>query len=217
MDPAHWEALGAAISTSVEDGARAIVITGAGTVFCAGADLKSGPGGDVVDAMEAAFRAVREAPVPIMAFLNGPVVGAGVQLIVSCDLRMAAPQARVNIPAVELGLPVHPGTIRRLTALGGVGAARALLLGGERLSAERAYALGLVDRLGELKDALAWASQMSTFAPLSMQWLKQRLKIDDPPEATEYDAVVRRFVQTEDFAEASAARKEGRPPVYVGR
>lgn len=217
MDPEHWEALGAAISESMTAGARALVITGAGTVFCAGADLHAGPGNAVVDAMEATFSLVREAPVPVLAFLNGPAVGAGVQLIVSCDLRMASPQARINIPAVELGLPVHPGTIQRLSALGGAGAARAILLGGERIAADRAYALGLVDRMGSLEDALAWATQMSTFAPLSMHWLKQRLQTEDPPEAAEYPAVVRRFVQTEDFAEAGAARKEGRPPAYVGR
>jgi enoyl-CoA hydratase len=217
MDPAHWEQLTTAVSSAVDAGARAIVITGAGKVFCAGADLAEVAGGSMVESMETTFLTVREAPVPVLAYLNGPAVGAGLQLIVTCDLRMASPGARLNIPAVEIGLPTHPGTIARLIALGGVGAARALLIGGERMPAERAYGLGLVDRIGELEDALAWATEMSTFAPLPMRWLKQRLQIDDPPDGSEYPAVAHEFMQTEDFAEAGAARKERRPPHYVGR
>src|SRR3954447_3159919 len=72
MDLAHWAELTAAVTRAVDDGARAVVITGAGTVFCAGADLGDvATGGEIVDAMEATFLAVREAPIPVLVFLNG--------------------------------------------------------------------------------------------------------------------------------------------------
>jgi enoyl-CoA hydratase len=217
MGAKHWAELTTAVHQATEGGSRTIVIAGAGSVFCAGADFEEVGGDDLVSRMEATFAAVRESPVPVLAYLNGPAVGAGALLTVSCDLRVASTRAFVSVPAVEIGMPVHPGTIARMVALAGLGAARGIFLGGERISAERAHTLGLVNRIGELEDALAWAEQIASFAPLAMRYLKQQLQVENPPESADYPDVVRRFAATEDFAESTKARQEGRPPAYLGR
>ncbi len=217
LDVEHWMSLAAAVEETTRHGARAIVLTGAGSAFCAGADLNDITVEDMAEQVEDAFRAVRDTPIPVIAHVNGPAVGAGTQLAVSCDLRVAGPQGRFRLPAAQISLPVHPGTIRRLVALAGMGAARAILLGGDWIGADRAYALGLADRMGDLDDAISWASEISGYAPLVLRFLKEELQLANPPDSGGYRETVRAILDSEDFAEAMRARKEGRPPAYTGR
>ncbi len=140
---------------------RAVVITGAGDkAFCAGADLvvraedASEPGGGDTfrPAFERLLDAIVDYPAPVLAAVNGPAIGAGLQLAVACDLRVAAFGATFGIPAGRLGVFLSPANVQRLAALVGQGAARDLLLTSRALDADEAAAIGLVQR--RVPDAL---------------------------------------------------------------
>ena len=88
-----------------EDGIRAVVVTGAGTAFCAGADLSGGVYSlDFYDSLAEMLRSIEALEVPVVAAVNGPAIGAGVQLALACDLRVAAPGAVFAVPVVKVGL-----------------------------------------------------------------------------------------------------------------
>lgn len=213
----QWAALAAVAREAADTGARTIVLTGAGSAFCAGADLNDISPEEMADQLEAVYRAVREAPVPVIAYVNGPAVGAGAQLAVNCDLRVVGPDGRFRIPAAVISMLVDPVTIRRLVDVAGMGTAYAVLLGADWIDAERAYNLGLADRIGELDDAVAWASEISGFAPLVLRYLKEQLRSADSLDSDAYHEALRTTVGSDDFAESLQALKERRPPVYRGQ
>ncbi len=150
------------------EAARVVVLTGAGGHFCAGADLSGVEGDDFRAALRMLLDRLTTVPVPVIAAVEGAALGAGTQLAVACDLRVATADARFGIPAAKLGLMVDHWTVQRLAAFAGHGPARAMLLGAEEYSGERSHALGLVQRLGDLDAALAWADELATLAPLSI-------------------------------------------------
>lgn len=207
------------VAAAVAGGARALVLTGAETSFCSGADLDAVYSEAFRDALYEMLHIVAEAPVPVLAAVNGPAIGAGTQLAVAADLRMAAPTARFGVPTAKLGLAVDPWTIRRLALLAGHGAARRLLLAGAQLDAEAAQACGLVDRAGSLQEAMAWAAELAALAPLTIAYSKRVLgelfepRLDQPG----LEAAFRGCWASEDFAEGRLARLERRPPVFRGR
>src|SRR3546814_18888844 len=86
--------------------------------------------------------------------------------LVACDLRVATPSARFGIPAAKLGLMVDHWTIERLALLAGAGPARAMLVAAETYGGEDAERLGLVQRMGDLDDALRWADEIPALDPL---------------------------------------------------
>jgi enoyl-CoA hydratase len=127
------------------------------------------------DALYAMLAAITRTPVPVLASVNGAAIGAGTQLAIACDLRVAAPTARFAIPTARNGLAVDPWTVRRLALLAGGGAARALLIGCDSLDAGTAFTRGLVDRLGDHAAALAWAHEIAGLAPLALAYSKRAL------------------------------------------
>jgi enoyl-CoA hydratase len=156
---AMGEAMGAELiatcQTVLEDAdARAVVVTGEGTAFCAGADLPAlfgdadRPTAEIHARLQhyyRAFLAVRELPLPTIAAVNGPAVGAGLNLALACDLRVAAPTALFAATFTRIGL--HPGggcTWFLVQALGASRAFRTLLLG-EEIDAAQAVAWGLAE------------------------------------------------------------------------
>jgi enoyl-CoA hydratase/carnithine racemase len=211
LDVEHCGALRDAVGGALRDGARALVVTGAGSSFCAGADLDDVYEPGFRRALYEALGALSAAPVPVVAAVNGPAIGAGLQLAIACDLRVAAPGAVFSVPTARLGIAVDPWTIERLAALAGGGAARALLLGCEELDAGAALACGLVNRLGTPDDALAWARAIAELAPLTLRYSK--LALDGAAGAREaFEACW----ASEDAAEGRRARAERRPPVFRG-
>ncbi|MBB0992183.1 enoyl-CoA hydratase, partial [Dietzia sp. SLG510A3-30A2] len=119
----------AGVEAESEDPVRAIVITGAGTAFCAGADLSGGVyNSNFYDCHAGMLRAVESAPVPVIAAVNGPAVGAGVQLALAADLRVVAPGAVFAVPVVKVGLALDNWTIKRLANVVGGGHARSVLM-----------------------------------------------------------------------------------------
>ena len=211
--------LRAAVEQAVADEARALVVTGAGTSFCSGADLGEVYTAEFREALYAMLHTVTDAPMPVVAAVNGPAIGAGTQLAVAADLRVAAPGALFGVPTARIGLAVDPWTIRRLALLAGNGTARSMLLACAQLDAGAALAAGLADRLGEVEDALAWAAEMAELAPLTVAYSKRVLNDLFEPrlEEKELDEAFEACWASEDFAEGRRARAEKRPPRFQGR
>ena len=109
-----------------------------------------------------------------MAAIEGAALGAGTQLAVACDLRVATYDAQFGIPAGKLGLMVDQWTIDRLVAVAGESPARAMLLAAEVYRGDTAHRLGFVHRLGAPADAWAWAEKIAALAPLTLGGHKAR-------------------------------------------
>ena len=218
LDIEHCDALRDAVLSLASAGVRALVVTGGGSSFCAGADLDGVYGDGFRAALYGMLHTITSLPVPVIAAVNGPAIGAGTQLALACDLRVAAERATFAVPTARNGLAVDPWTVRRLALLAGGGPARALLIGCASLDASRAYALGLVDRLGDLDAALDWAGEISGFAPLTLRYSKLALEsllepeFQDPAVAEALDACW----HSEDSIEGSRARAERRAPRFRG-
>ena len=150
-----------------------------------------------------------------MAACDGAALGAGTQLATACDLRVATPAARFGIPAGKLGLMVDQTTVRRLVATAGESAARSMLLGAEVLDGERAHALGLVQRLGAIDEALAWADDVAALAPLSRAGHK--LGLQRPDDGEGYRAAFTAAWASADLQEGQTAFHEKRRPRFEGR
>lgn len=214
------DSLREAVEHAAEQDIRAIVLTGAGSVFSAGADLTD-PGGmaeKLPAKAEALNLAIDRAPVPVIGAINGPAIGAGVILALICDLRVVAPEAYFQFPIAKYGLALDNWSIRRLTSLVGEGRARGMLLAAERLTSEAALHTGMANRIGTLADAQAWAAEIAGFAPLSLQHSKRVLNddgaYDDPwPEHKE---LFDKAWQSKDAIEAQVARIEKRAPKFIG-
>lgn len=194
--------------------ARVLVLTGAGGHFCAGADLGGVEGEDFVDALRNLLLALTSATQPVLAAVDGAALGAGTQLAIACDLRVATPAARFGIPAAKLGLMVDHWSVQRLTAFAGQGPARAMLLAAELLSGEDAHRLGLVQRIGDLDAAVDWAQEIAALAPLSIAGHK--LALNGAPRE-EFQAAFERAWSSDDLAEGMAAFRERRAPQFRGR
>lgn len=198
-----------------------VVLTGAGGHFCAGADLSGVEDGSFTDLLRALLAALRDDPRPFLAAVDGAALGAGTQLAVACDLRVATAGARFGIPAAKLGLMVDHWTVQRLSLLAGAGPTRAMLLGAEIYGGEDAARFGFVQRVGTLDDALGWADEIAALAPLTLAGLKlalNRLEMpvgrgDDPEVHAAWDAAWR----SSDLQEGIDAFRNRRRPVFHGR
>lgn len=200
-------------------GARAVVLTGRGRSFCSGADLDEVYTAEFRDALYGMLHAVADAPVPVVAAVNGAAIGAGTQLAIAADFRVVASEARFAVPTARIGLAVDPWTIRRLALLAGNGVARRLLLACDQIGADDALAGGLADRVGTLEDAVAWTQDMAALAPLTQAYSKRVLnEVFEPVlEKGALDEDFEGCWSSDDFAEGRRARSEKRSPVFVGR
>ena len=219
VDRAALEDITAAVEAAEAGGrCRALVLTGAGGHFCAGADLTAHTDDRFGETLRGALRSLREAPFATFAAADGAALGAGTQLAVACDLRVATPTARFGIPAAKLGLMVDQWTVQRLALHAGAGLARAMLLAAEVVNGEDALRAGLVQRLGDLDDALAWADDVAALAPLTVAGHKLALNRGepDPVDDPEVAAAFRRAWASADLAEGKAAFAERRAAVFRG-
>lgn len=211
----------------------AVVITGAGSAFCAGADLgtrfadgdsEHGGSDTFRPAFEKALDAIVDHPAPVIAAINGPAIGAGMQLAVACDIRVAAPHARLAIPGGRLGILLSPANIRRLAHLVGHGLARDFLLTGREVTGDEAQRIGLVQRVDPepLVAAVGLAAAISSFAPLTVQGHKRALNLIEAaaplgkPGREEIARLEAQAFASDDLREGMAAFAEKRPPVFRG-
>ncbi|WP_329222601.1 enoyl-CoA hydratase/isomerase family protein [Streptomyces sp. NBC_01485] len=161
MTAAMWAALPPLLDALAADpGVRALVLTGAGGTFCAGADistLQSGP--DEAQALAVgAEEALAAFPKPTLAMVRGHCVGGGTQLAAACDLRFAEADASFGVTPAKLGIVYPSSSTRRLVSLVGPATAKYLLFSGELIDAERALRTGLVDEVlpaDELEERVA--------------------------------------------------------------
>ena len=201
--------------------ARVLVLTGAGGHFCAGADLSGVEDATFTALLRDVLGALRDDPRPVIAACDGAALGAGTQLAVACDLRVATPAARFGIPAAKLGLAVDHWTVERLARLAGAGPARAMLLAAETYGGEDAVAFGLVQRLGDLDEALGWADEIAALAPLTITAHKLALNRLEMPVGRGTDPDVQAAVESawssEDLQEGIAAFRDRRRASFKGR
>lgn len=132
------------------EGDRVLVLTGAGRVFSAGADLEAARTGLATDpAWERLSAAIAAFPGLSLAALNGTVAGGACGMVLACDIRLAVPGTQLFYPVMRLGYLPQPSDPRRLAALVGPARAKLILMGGARVDAAEALAWGLIDRIVE--------------------------------------------------------------------
>jgi enoyl-CoA hydratase len=203
-----------------DDGSvRAIVLTGQGTAFCAGADLSGDAfAADYPDRLIELHRLMDRTLIPVVGAINGPAVGAGLQLAMRCDLRVVAPEAFFQFPTSKYGLALDNWSIRRLSSLVGHGRASAMLLTAEKLTAEAALHTGLANRIGTPADAQEWAAEIAGLAPLAIRHAKRVLNDDGAmdDQLPQHKELFDQAWASQDVIEAQVARIEKRPPNFQG-
>jgi enoyl-CoA hydratase/carnithine racemase len=209
-----------------DDAVGAVVITGAGPGFCAGADLGNlgGQDGPGFRSIYEGFMRVGRSTLPTLAAVNGAAVGAGMNLALACDLRVAAETASVGLPEVALGIIPGGGGTQRLPRLVGVARAKDLVLTARRVPAAEALAMGLVSQIvpaGRLLEvAAALAETIARNAPVSLRQAKRAIDGGFHLPLEEALALETRMYQeclgTKDRLEALRAFAEKRPPVFTG-
>ncbi len=207
-------ALREAIDAAREREVRALVLTGAGGTFCAGADLNGVDVDGFTDSLRRVLVSLTELPAVTIAAVDGAALGAGTQLAAACDLRMATSAARFGIPAARLGLMVDRWTVQRLVALVGGGTARAMLLAAVTYTGDDAHRLGFVQRIGVLDDAVAWATAIAELAPLSLAGHK--LVLEHPDDQERIAEAIARAWASADAIEGPKAFLEKRKPWFTG-
>jgi len=221
-----------------DDAARVAVITGAGPkAFCAGADLKTytidfasrpapefrkrytdGPG-------FAGITRNMDIDKPIVAAINGFAISGGFELALACDIRFCSPNAEFALQDVKWGFHACDGGLIRLPQIVGLGHAMEIVLSGERIDADHAYRIGLVNRIHPaeklLEEAMAYATMLASRAPLAQRFAKDVMRRSmglSFAEAVKLES--RSFYDlgsTEDIREGTTAFREKRNARFKGR
>jgi len=208
----------AAIAAQAPDDVRVVVLTGAPPAFSAGADLNGVEQGQFTADLSAVLRGFGALPVPVIAAIDGPALGAGAQLAIATDLRIATPRSVIGVPAAKLGLVVDHWTVRRLATEFSPPIARAMLMAAQTYTAEQLHASGGIHRLGDLDAAVLWAHELAELAPLTMAGHKIALERGTPePELDDLVEAARAAAwASADADEGRAAFLAKRPPKFTG-
>jgi 2-(1,2-epoxy-1,2-dihydrophenyl)acetyl-CoA isomerase len=225
-----------ALGEAQELGARALVLTGAGRAFCAGGDLRemqqiAQKEGRIeaffdnpLDLLHDCIRAIRKAPIPIIAAVNGHASGAGCNLALACDLVVAAEGAKFNEAFIKIGLTPDCGGTFILPRLVGWKRAAEMLMTGDVIEAREAAVIGMINRVVPeadlMQQALALAARLAKAPTAAIGRIKQML---DQSAANNYDEQLEvehkaqiLSGQSVDFREGVAAFMEKRPPQFTG-
>lgn len=209
---------------------RAVVLTGAGKVFCAGADLKGRadnirhPGDLMAHARRTreCFHAIRECAKPVVAAINGAALGSGLAMVASSDILIASERATLGLPEVDVGLL---GGCSHAMRLFGHSRLRRMALTGYRVGAEELYRLGIVEACTTpdelLPRALELAQTIAAKSPVSTRMGKHTLNVIEDMSLRDgyrYEQdMTAAIAKTEDAQEARRAFLEKRAPVFQGR
>ena len=228
---AAWESVMAAISA--DRSVRALVVTGTGPAFCSGADLswldQGSADENTPDRLREkmlpfyrAWLAPRSLSVPVIAAVNGPAVGAGLCLALSCDLRYAAPAATFSAPFIELGTHGGMAASWLLPEAVGLPRAREMLYTGRVVGAAEALEWGLVSGVAEdvVSRAVEVAAGIAAAAPIAVRLTKAGLAQtagNGFETALQWEALAQPVtMSTDDIHEGIRARRERRSPTFEG-
>ena len=211
---------------------RCIVLTGAGRAFCAGGDIAdmaalqddddSAPIGERIQAAGQVIRLIRSLPQPVIAAVNGPAAGGGMNLALACDMRIGGGKALFAQSFVKIGLVPDWGGFAFLPRLVGTAKAMELMMTGARVDAEEAFRLGLLNRLvaqeSLMDEVRAFAEELAAGPPQTLAAIKRGVYqgLDSTlPEVTAYEYnVQRRVFLSADAREGMRAFLEKRPPKF---
>lgn len=242
--PERLNALGDTLRTDLHDAVtkasddpnvRAIILTGAGRGFCSGGDVKAMNGAKqrnespaimdkVAPSRDLTVLAMRDAPKPIIAAVNGPAAGAGMNIALACDIRIASSAARFGETFVRRGLHVDWGGTYFLPRIVGMAKACELIFTGDVIDVEEALSLGIVSQVVEpdnLMDTVrGLARKMAAGPPIAIRLAKRALYHNqecDLRAALEYETYAQNICrETEDAREGIRAFVEKRSPSFGG-
>lgn len=230
-----WVALGATFRDVAYSGARAVILTGAGGEFCAGADLSGGEGGGsgqpsshILQGMRVladVVQAVHDCPIPVVAKVDGLCVGAGLGLALAADMIWCSDRARFSAIFAKRGLSLDFGTSWLLRQRIGVHKAKEIAFTGRVIGASDALALGLVNAVVPVEELDAATQvivdEIAAGPPVAISMTKREL--DNAGDASlaqalEAEALAQSVnTPTHDLREALQAYAERRPPKFLGR
>jgi enoyl-CoA hydratase/carnithine racemase len=217
-------------------GARAVLLRGEGSGFCAGIDVMGfmqaaeyfGEGWrDNLFPLTAAYQAVanriERCTLPVIALLHGYCLGLGLELALACDFRLAAEGTKLGLPEVRLGIIPDVGGTTRLARLVGIARAKELILTGRTVDAAAAEAGGLVNAVTAPDELLArgeaLAAEIAQAAPLAVAYAKRVLNsLDDVERGLQLEAWAQsQLIRTSDFETGAEAMLLKQPPEWKGR
>lgn len=236
-----WTDIPAAVAELTDDpGLRVIVVGARGTSFTVGIDIQLLAGFSVegpseaarnqelyrqVKKMQGTFSCLAESPVPVIAAIHGYCIGAGVDLITACDIRLASEDATFSIRETKMGLVADVGTMQRLPLLVAPGHVAELAYTGSDIDAARAERIGLVNHVYSDVDALhraagEMAAAIASNPPMVIRGIKAVLEAGrgrSVEEALDYVALWNAaFIKSNDMLEAMSAFFDKRPPDFTG-
>lgn len=230
-----WEATAHVLADyKKDDDVRVVVLTGAGTkAFISGADIsKFGSERASAEAVarynaatEAAYSAVHDFPKPTIAMIRGYCIGGGLGLATSCDMRIAADNARFAVPAAKLGLGYDYPGLKRLMDVVGPSFTKEIFFTARQFDAEEARIMGLVNRVlpeAQLEDFVkGYADTIAGNAPLTVESVKfivgQALADESRRDMAAIAASVKRCFDSQDYIEGRTAFMEKRKPAFTGK
>jgi enoyl-CoA hydratase len=221
LDPDTGRGLLDAFTRAADADVRAVVVTGAGDrIFCAGMDLKAFAAGVDTAPIGQGIAALRSCEKPVIAAVNGVALAGGFELMLHCDMAVVAEHARFGLPEVKRGL-VAAGGGTRLPSRLPLSIALELGLTGDAIDAQRALALGLVNKVvpaaDVLVEALALAGRITGNGPLAVRVTKQLMRHDyGGGDEDVVRATVAPVFASADAREGATAFAEKRPPVWTG-
>jgi enoyl-CoA hydratase/carnithine racemase len=216
----HWQALADAAARVADSQAQLLVLSGAGSAFCAGADLSEFGEFQADEAARLRFRtgmrsgieAVAALPIATIAWIDGPCFGAGVALAMAADLRLAAPRARFAITPAKMGIGYPQEDVARLVDLVGPGWAARLLFTGDPIEAEAAERIGLVEGVMEREGCESLIRAVLACDPGSISLLKRGIALarrgvaTDPEQDRRFDEMLGSPIMAERLSRRRASR-----------
>lgn len=225
------QSLSAALDELADDDCcRSVILTGEGSTFCAGVDLKMQAAEGIEDRVifpGTGFAGLtqRHFPKPLICALNGSAYGGGLELVLACDLVVAAADAKLAFTEASLGLIPDAGGLIRLPNRIPIAIAMEMFFTADPITAERAFELGLVNRVvppGDVvEESLHIAERISRCSPLSIEMCKKlayaALNLHETESWPVNDDFMEAMSKSHDFEEGPVAWVERRSPRYLGR